>query len=330
MLKYCVTRTLVGIFAVSISLSLSNFYKHLEPSKEPTDVGVHDDSSRRSRLLQIPGNEAFALDVTDSPGRKVERVNRRALKSSSEKKTASKSRHNDTSNNTEDQGAKEEYIHQDDQGGEHETNKGPGEVAEYSSKGKSPRDRGKGSKGRSKGKKPKKESKDPKKSLSKLKTEMRRVPPYTRAPTPPPTIGWISRKIQVPEFTLSFGAPQAEKEPLIEEYSAITARTIDFFNAYLSNYFRGTNDTFASIDLENIGRRFRDEEPSQFNILMSFNAEVTYSRSQNPPTAHQHFVILRDAISPKYILDYVRPVGGTFASVDMVVLGPIIATVASP
>lgn len=317
----------VGIFAV-VSIRLSRLHHGQLQSKGEISSG--------KQAVHILSD---FMDDSISVESKMIRSHYRTLKRNSETKDMSKSHHDRASRYkknrfNEENTNREQIIDRKVHSGEKESTKpeDEGEKAKSAPSFKEKPWRGKSSskssKGhaRSKGKRRKKEMKDPKKGQSKLKTESRQQPIPTPNPLPTlsPTNDWISATIQVPEFTLSFGAPQAETEPSLTEYTAVTARTEDFFNTYLSNYFRDNLNSFDSIELQNINRRFRKEDSFQFNILMDYNATISYSRARDTVTPQEHFTILRDAVSPTYILEYVRPIGGSFASVDKVVLGPII------
>lgn len=133
------------------------------------------------------------------------------------------------------------------------------------------------------------------------------------------------QRIRVADFYLAYVAGNADREPTEDEYAQVASLTMDYFETFLQARYADDPDvTYLGIEPaleftlygENAGI-----PNERFNIYMDYSyADVIYTPESTPPNPAETFVILRDSISPEYILDYVRAASGTpFVSTNEVV-----------
>jgi MYXO-CTERM domain-containing protein len=129
-------------------------------------------------------------------------------------------------------------------------------------------------------------------------------------PTAQPTAP-TQKRVRVSDFYVAYAAKGAENEPTKEQYAQMVNLTMNFFKDFLTEKFADSPDIkFLGIEPTLGFTLFGDKAGiplEQFNIYMDYDfADVVYTAESNPPNGAETFVILRDSISPKYILEYVR------------------------
>jgi hypothetical protein len=138
-----------------------------------------------------------------------------------------------------------------------------------------------------------------------------------------PTEAPAQKRVRVADFYLAYVAENADREPTQEEYGQLVNLTMEYFNTFLEKkYGNSTEIMFLGAEPVLSFTLFKAGIPNdRFNIYMDYEyVDVIFTAESNPPSAAELFVILRDSISPEYILDYVRLASGTpFVSTNEVV-----------
>jgi hypothetical protein len=154
--------------------------------------------------------------------------------------------------------------------------------------------------------------------------------PGSIGPTPTPV-----QTVRVADFYISFIAEGADREPTDEEYEAVVNSTNAWFESYLSQTFADNPDEFPNVELlytftEPDFTEFGDSAnvpadlcDGRCNILVVFKlTDFSYTVDSLPPDPSVTFELMREAISPEYILEAVRPLEGTpFESTTEVFFG---------
>jgi hypothetical protein len=122
--------------------------------------------------------------------------------------------------------------------------------------------------------------------------------------------------VRVENFYVSYVAPMATREPTPAEYDEMVNRTNTYFQGYFDTYFANMpNVMFMGVestsDFTLYGAAAGIPE-ARFNIYINFSFSVlTYSESSMPPTSAETFKIMKDSITPDYILNVVRTFTGS-------------------
>jgi hypothetical protein len=145
----------------------------------------------------------------------------------------------------------------------------------------------------------------------------------TQALSPPTAATGESSVPIVNTIYIAFAAPEATREPTQEEYALMTDLTSEYLDSYITGYYKNDADSsFIRTELTLKDTLYNAGIPDErFNVYMEFFAKLVFSSESALPTSDEAFALVRDSISPDYILDYVRSAVGTpFESTNEVVL----------
>jgi hypothetical protein len=133
--------------------------------------------------------------------------------------------------------------------------------------------------------------------------------PINSSPTPVQTV-------RVTDYYVAFVAPDATREPTPDEYDEMSRRITAYFNdTFTGIYATDPNteflDVVSSNDFSLYGTAAGIPE-ARFNIYMNFDfSDFTFTEASVVPTSAEIFQIMRDAITPDFIIDVVRTYTGT-------------------
>jgi hypothetical protein len=116
---------------------------------------------------------------------------------------------------------------------------------------------------------------------------------------------------------MAYVAPDATVPPTDAEYQQVVDNTVEFFSRTFNSTpgFAGITPSLRKTEWET---GFPEE---RFNIYMEYEyMDILFEQGSDLPTSEAALEQMRNAVSPDYILNYVRPVGGTFSTVNEVVL----------
>jgi hypothetical protein len=130
--------------------------------------------------------------------------------------------------------------------------------------------------------------------------------------------------VRVSDYYLAYVAADAEREPTADEYSFMIKLTSDFFEKSLTALYADRQDlTFLGLEIPQLASvGFNYGVPNErFNIIMYYDhIDLMFTENSIAPSASEAFALLRDMISPEYILDYVRTAVDTpFVSTNEVI-----------
>jgi hypothetical protein len=116
---------------------------------------------------------------------------------------------------------------------------------------------------------------------------------------------------------MAYVAPDATNPPTDEEYQQVVDNTVEYFAGTFSDT-PGFVEITPSLRTTKWDTGFPEE---RFNIYMEYEyMDILFEPGSSLPTSDEALEQMRVAVSPDYILNFVRPVNGTFSTVNEVVL----------